>query len=194
MLSFFLLISACKTAKEEYSYSHDAQGFYNLEKMADEQIERLAEETGTSLEKLMDYKERGISYAPYYINSYGDTSGRGLIRDPNSVFDVLNLLYIEKCIEMNISPNPTTSSIHYYITAYYDKKQNYFEMHPVRADFQLVYNERIIHQWSIENYNSKIQELPANYLQERGTYKLACYLTGPRGNKAVVSGTFMVKK
>ena len=199
---FLLFISSCKTLKEEEGLPElDIQGYYILKNMSDNQLKQLAEETGMSLERLLNARAEGMEFAPYWINSYGDTAGRNLLKitDPNYVFDILHLYLFEKTIIINISPNPTTTSnVNYKITSKYspDNDECYYfvKFPPVSIEFQLIFNGEIIHHWTISEYHCTTETITEDYLKEGGSYALVCNFVGPRGGTASASASFMVIK
>jgi len=92
-----------------------------------------------------------------------------------------------------ITPNPTSSAAN--IKLFSNIINRGYELtNPVKVDFQLLYNQRIIHQWSIDKYYYTAVSIPADHLKETGTYLLICSFTGPKGCIKSYSSAFMVIK
>jgi len=67
-LLIFLLLSSCATTRrcsETPEYIQDRPGVYVLKNMSEEQVRRLAEEAGTSFERLMEDRAVGNEFARY---------------------------------------------------------------------------------------------------------------------------------
>ena len=99
---------------------------------------------------------------------------------------------------ISLSPNPTSSNITFIlltpITKSYGNKSDFPNLKPVSVHLQLLFNEKIIHQWNIENYWDQVETIPEGYLKESGTYLLVCNFKGSEGCTATASTSFMVIK
>ena len=93
-----------------------------------------------------------------------------------------------------VSPNPTSSSATIKLLSNVINRGYNLSMSPLTIDFQLLYNERIIHQWTINNYYYNGVTISEEYLRESGSYMLVCNFIGPTGCTASYSTTFMVVK
>jgi hypothetical protein len=98
---------------------------------------------------------------------------------------------------ITITPNPTSSNVSVnllsgvmepYIDGTFTNAKS-FTVH-----LQLLFNEKIIHQWSIENYWDEVVLVFEEYLKEVGTYLLVCNFVGSAGCTASTSASFMVIK
>ena len=169
--------------------------------MTEDQLKKLAEEFDLSLVELMEKQAEGwkVTRGPFEISN-GDTVEliqwyRYYERDEvDVVCDFNNFNDKEQII---ITPNPTSSFINVILFSYFSgqdlsKIPDFYP--PIKVDCQLIFNERIIRQWSIKNYRYTTETIPEEYLKEGGSYALVCNFTGPRGCTASASASFMVIK
>ena len=195
LLILMLFISSCKTIKEAEQFPKDAEGYYILKNMTEDQLRKLAANNDfITFEKLMKGKEEGGRYGENIVFQ-GDTFNfvyRGPHTDEPQ--DELCSKIIQNSIEVSINPNPTSSSANVKIFSNYDYGKRNPPEFSMTVSFQLIFNERIIRQWSIKNYRYTTETIPDEYLKEGGSYALVCNFTGPRGCTASASASFMVIK
>ena len=201
-LLILLLLSSCATTRRcQQEPVYDLSGnSHDLKNLTIEQIKQLAEETGESFDRLMKHRESGHEFVRVYIRN-SDTVGYNVMlnKDPNWEPDPLNFLFFEKYFIVNITPNPTYSSVEVSIENYYstkNKDNEYLTDARQSCQFQLVFNERIIHQWEKDfPRGTPIRfTIPQEQISEAGTYALVCNMVGPANHPRSVSGTFMVMK
>ena len=168
-------------------YKHEG-GLHILKNMSDDQLDRLSKELNLSLEELINKQSLGCT-----LNVSEDGKYLGSIRIDNSPFDAV-------CIASNVStgnfsitadhakclkdpnllvipsPNPTSSSVSVKLLTCISQLWGHYKIFPLSVEFQLLFNERIIHNW-INNNCSEIEIISDEYLQESGTYLLVCNFT-----------------
>ena len=164
VLLLVLLLSACGSVSE---------GDKNYEK--EEKFIEISDEQFKQLRALRYFKEDPICMI------------QGLIGIADDVDSDL----------INISPNPTSSNVNVKLLSglmeRFDK-ENFPNHKPIQVKLQLLFNERTIHQWSIENYWDEIFTISDEHLKESGTYLLVCNFMGSAGCTTSDSASFMVVK
>ena len=219
-LLFVLVLSACRTAKEA-NYQPE-EGGYILKNMTEAQIEKLIEEYNIDSERAADIWEKREEGWSLIIKSDGSTL-LYTVSDNDAPFDpicyveaILNKRYtveehkkhlLDPSLLVIVSPNPTSSYVNVKLLSsvaeiivaeaeifeMYGYRYHYRSIFPMPVHFQLLYNERIIREWTNNNCN-EIEVIPAEYLKERGSYLLVCHFIGPTGCTASTTASFMVIK
>ena len=100
---------------------------------------------------------------------------------------------------ITITPNPTSSNVTFVLleavlNSYRNRASDFPALEPFSVHLQLLFNERIIHQWTIDNYWDQVETISEEYLKEVGTYLLVCNFTGSKGCTASAAVSFMVIK
>ena len=144
-LLIFLLLSSCATTRQcsdidEYS---PVGGSYILKNMTEDQIRKLAEESGFSFDSLRLERDKGNIFNRYMIIG-GDTIITNIIIQGAEPKDILPL--IRDYIVVSITPNPTYTSVSFHIFSTFGKDIDMLTSIQISCNFQLVFNERIIHQ------------------------------------------------
>jgi hypothetical protein len=126
--------------------------------------------------------------------------------DPICFFKGMGILNVYSNDDLvSISPNPTMSFVNIQLLSpiikFYEKNASSMkvslmnlELNGFFVHLQLLINEKIIHQWNIENYWNAIEKIPEEYLKEQGTYLLVCNFVGAEGCTFSASNSFMVIK
>ena len=199
---FFILItfvSACASTKDEGGYHIKSDGWFELENMSQEQLKQKAAEWNMTLEQLLEEKNKR-----YDVNITGIITYRFFI-DPICFINhiIKGDATVNPPINVDslviITPNPTSSSTTCKLLASISNSKwrsqwnGNKDIFPLYVEFQLIVNQKIIHQWI--NANCKETEtIPDEYLKEAGVYTLVCNFTGPTGCTASASSIFKVIK
>ncbi|MCL2039763.1 MAG: hypothetical protein FWG85_04965 [Bacteroidetes bacterium] len=205
LLLFLLLLSACAFIKDndEGEYKVTEGGYYVLKDMSESQLKKLAEEVGLSFDTLLKKQEEGYNYKG---NKDGHSFGRST-SGINGPFDPICIVKTimqgtqgatKSCLEkpellVIVTPNPTSSNVSVKLLSCIVEIWGHSKIFPMPVDFQLLFNEKIIHKWT-NNYCNEIEIIPEEYLKESGTYLLVCNFIGSTGCTASVSASFMVIK
>ena len=199
LIFILILLSACKTLQVDEGYLPDEEGFYILKHMTDDQLKKLAEDFELSLAELINKKADGYKYKrDQHITSDGDTGNIDMwsvYYEREQIDIICHLKHFEdQPKQIIISPNPTPSSVSVRYFSYFSGQDilnsNFYP--PIKVECQLIFNERIIRQWTVDNYRYTIETIPEEYLKESGSYALVCNYLGIRGCTASASASFMV--
>ena len=204
-----MLFNSCATLNTDTKYYPSADGWYSLKDMSDKQIEKLLEEiiekrSSFSQEHIDEFWKRKREGWSFKIHDNGSINWTAPAQ--YSQFDIACILNsmlapgvtfsenfkFNKDSLLIITPNPTYSNATVKMLSQLSiqYKRNLF---PIATEFQLLYNQRIIHQWT-NYYCYETETIPSEYLNESGTYALVCKFIGPTGCTASALASFMVIK